>query len=290
MKNLSTIIALVFVLLACNPDLDYKISGYSQKIIVEGFIGNGEFPKVYLSLNVPLSQRMDSLIIRQHIISTAKVTISDNINPLATGAKTEILTSSWDNTIFPPHSYFGTDIKGEEGKTYYLTVNYSGYSIFSKTTIPYTTSIIDFKTTTQNDSMRVLFFTLDIDSQLKNSYRVYTKKSLDVFFQLTPFLYNSSLTLSGKNQFIISPSPNKNDSSYSEGSYFKKGDLIQIKLCTIDSASTQFFKELSIFSSTSGISNDIFIGEKDALKSNVSSPGFGIWYGKATTNFSYIIP
>ncbi|MEI7501838.1 MAG: hypothetical protein WCJ61_00995, partial [Paludibacter sp.] len=76
----------------------------------------------------------------------------------------------------------------------------------------------------------------------------------------------------------------------SEGSYFKKGAEIELILCTIDSTSTQFFKELTLFSTTSGIGNDMFIGEKDALKSNISPPGFGIWYGSGTTHYTYIIP
>jgi len=290
MKKTITLIVLISFLIGCKPDLDYKISGYSQKIIVEGFIENGKFPKVYLSLNVPLSEKMDTDSIQKYIVSRAKVTVSDNINSLAIGAKTEILTASWDNKQFPPHSYFGTEFKGEEGETYYLTVDYGGYSLHAITTIPVTTNIADFKTTAINDSMRVLSIILDIDSKLKNSYRVYTKKQIDGFYQQTPILFNANLSLSGKKEFNISPLPNKKDASFSEGSYFKKGDLIQIKLCTIDSVSTDFFKELTIFSTTSGIGNDMFIGEKDALKSNISSPGFGIWYGSAITNQSYIIP
>ena len=283
-------IAFVLFLFGCRPDLDYKISGYSQKIIVEGLIVNGEYPIVYLSLNVPLSQKLDSDSIQKYIICRAKVTVSDNVNPLDISAKTEILTAGWNNEKFPPHRYFGTDFKGEEGRTYYLTVDYGGYSLHAKTTIPITTKIVDFKTTAINDSMRVLSIILDIDSKLKNSYRVYTKKQVDGFYQLTPILFNSNLSLSGKNEFNISPLPNQNDSSYSQGSYFKKGDEIELKLCTIDSVSTQFFKELTLFSTTSGIGNDMFIGEKDALKSNISLPGFGIWYGSGTTYYTYIIP
>ena len=106
----------------------------------------------------------------------------------------------------------------------------------------------------------------------------------------TPFLFNSEFTLSGNNSFLISPKPTEKDHSLNEGSYFVKGDTVEVRLCTIDSISTQFFKALTFFSSSTGVGNIYFIGEKDALKSNISLPGFGIWYGNAITNYTYIIP
>jgi len=263
--------------------LNYEIRGYTQKIIVEGYISNGEFPSVYLSLNIPLSKTIDTVTILENVIRTAKVTISD-------GEKTEILTSSWDKTHFPPYVYRGTEMKGVEGKTYYLRVDYSGYTLHSQTTIPYSTPIHKFNTTSviRNNSMRLLTMTLDIDATKKNGYRIFTKKKKDGFYIQTPIVFNSEFSLSGINTFNISPKPDDKDPSSSEGNYFVVGDTVQVKLCTIDSVSTQFFKGLTIFSS-SGIGSNFFIGEKDALKSNISSPGFGIWYGNGTRYYQVII-
>jgi hypothetical protein len=292
MKKHTIYFLLAVVFISCRPDLNYEIHGYTQKIIVEGYISNGEFPKVYLSLNVPLSKQVDSVNILENVIRTAKVTISDSLNPQAVGAKTEILTSGWDKTHFPPYVYRGTDIKGEEGKTYYLTVDYSGYTLHAKTTIPTATRINEFTVlpVSGNDSLRILYMTFNIDPTLKNSYRVATKKRKDNYYINTPFLYNSEFTLSGANTFTISPQATEKDSSFSEGSYFAKGDTIQIQFSTIDSISTQFFKSLTLFSASTGIGNIYFIGEKEALKSNISTPGFGIWYGKGNTDYTYIIP
>lgn len=294
MKNIVLYILLLSILASCRPDIDYAISGYTQKIIVEGYISNGEYPKVYLTLNVPLSQKIDSFNLLKNVIRTAKVTISDSLNPKAVGAKTEILTSSWETEkrLFPPYKYFGTDFKGEEGKTYYLTVEYSGYTLHAKATIPYKTEIekFDISPVNGNNHLRSLFMTFNIDPSRKNSYRVYTKKIRDGYFKETQFLYNSEFTLSGSNKFAIIPNVNDQDSSYREGGYFVKGDIIEVRLCTLDSVATQFFKALTLFSSSNGFGNNLFIGEKDALKSNISSPGFGIWYGNGVTSYTVIIP
>jgi len=286
-KKIVSYLLLITILYSCRPDIDYTISGYTQKIVVEGNISNGEYPKVYLTLNVPLSHKIDSINILKNVIRTAKVVISDGIN-------TEILTSSWesDKRFFPPYKYFGTDLKGEEGKTYYLTVVYSGYTLHAQTTIPYKTNVVKFDISPieGNESLRKLFMTININSSRKNSYRVFTKKRKDGYFKETQVLFNSEFSLSGNNKFVISPNVTKLDPSYSEGAYFAKGDSIEVRLCTIDSVATQFFKALTLFSSSSGIGNNFFIGEKDALQSNISLPGFGIWYGNGVSSYNVIIP
>jgi len=294
MKKIAIYLSLISIFISCRPDIDYTISGYTQKVIVEGYISNNEYPKVYLTLNMPLSQKVDTVAILKNIIRYAKVTISDSLNANAIGAKTEILTSGWElgNKLFPRYKYFGTDFKGEEGKTYYLTVVYSGYILHAQTTIPYHADIISFKSKpiVGNDSLRSLSMTLNIDPTRKNSYKVFTKKKKDGYFVETQFLYDAEFKLSGNNTFVISPSVTELDPSFSEGEYFAKGDTVQVRLCAIDSVSTQFFKALTLFSSSNGIGNNLFIGEKDKLKSNISLPGFGIWSGNGISNYSVVIP
>ena len=285
MKRFAGFILFIILFCSCQPNLDYEIKGYKQKIIVEGEIANNEFPKVYLSLNIPLSEKTDSITILENVIRWAKVTVSD-------GVDSEILTGYWDLKHFPPYVYRGIKLKGEEGKTYYLTVEYGGYTLQAVTTIPVATEIQKFNTTAVpgSDILRILSMTINIDSTRKNAYRVFTKKKKDGYYIQTQFVYNSEFTLSGNNTFVISPKTSEIDSSYNEGSYFVKGDSVQVQLCTIDSVSTQFYKALTLFSSTTGFGNNFFIGEKDALKSNISLPGFGIWCGTGVTNYSYIIP
>lgn len=284
MNKLVYLLPLVIILYACEPDLDYKISGYSQKIIVEGFIANNEFASVYLSLNIPLSEKVDTASILKNVIRTAKVSISD-------GEKTEILTSRWDKTHFPPYVYSGYELKGEEGKTYYLTVEFGGYTLNAQTTIPMGSDIKHFRMTPveENDSLRILSMTFNIDSSRKTAYRVFTKKSKDKYFRETPVVFNSEFSFSGDKTFNISPQPTNTDSSFTEGSYFVTGDTVQVRFCAIDSISTQFFKTLTQFSSSNGIGSNMFIGEKDRLNSNISAPGFGIWWGNSVRKYTLVI-
>jgi hypothetical protein len=277
MKNNILTIVVLFLVWACDPKLDYEIHGYSEKIIVEGFISKGDYPKVYLSLNVPLWQEVDSATILNKVVRTAKVTVSD-------GEETEILTSRWDKNHFPPFVYSGTELKGKAGKTYELTVEYSGYTLTSKTTIPdlATVTNIESSPVEGNDSLRVLSLVLEVDSINNVGYRLYSKKRSDDLFVETPVIYNENFNLRGKQTFLISPSPAVYHPSFQEGNLFLKGDTVFIKVCVIDSVATRFFKAFAINSLTG---KDFFLSDRKALESNISTPGFGIWYGVAATQY-----
>ena len=280
-KHSALIIVLLIILSACSPDLDYKVTGYTQKIIVEGRIETGRSPVVYLSLNVPLSKTVDSTTILDHVIRYAKVTVSD-------GEKTEILTSKWDKDYFPPYVYKGTEIVGEEGKNYTLKVEYGGYTLHAQTSIPQGFEIGQINSTnTDVDSLRTLSVNINVDNSRKNSFRVFTKKAKDKRFIETPVLFNSGLNLSGLQTFHISPQVAKTDSSYREGRFFVVGDTVDVRIRAIDSTSTMFFKDMTMFSVVAG---NVFINEVKPLNSNISEPGFGIWYGCAMRTIRYLVP
>jgi hypothetical protein len=277
MKKIYLAIVLISLIWACNPSLDYDIHGYSEKIIVEGFISNNEFPLVYLSLNVPLWQEVDSSTILSKVIRTAKVTVSD-------GEVTEVLTSRWDKTHFPPYVYSGTELKGKVGKTYYLTVEYSGYKLTSTTTIPNVAKVKNIVSLPQadNDTLRLLAMVIDIDTTERVGYRFYSKKKVDGLFVETQVTYNENFNLTGEQTFLVSPSPDVSQPSFSQGSMFLKSDTVFVKVTVIDSVATQFFKAFTINSLTGF---NIFLSSRKSLESNILPPGFGIWYGKATTQY-----
>lgn len=263
---------LLLLPVACNTNPDYVLSGYNEKIIVEGRIESGQHPVVYLSLNVPLSEKVDTSTILNHVIRYAKVTVSD-------GEKTEILTSMWDRSYYPPYVYRGTDLIGEEGKRYDLKVEYGGYTLYASTTIPSGFRIDAVECYPVDvDTLRGMVLVINMDEHEKKSFRISTKKRKDSRYIKTPALFNAELNLQGRQRFNIAPYPNKTDSSYTEGNYFVKGDTVGVKVHAIDSISTLFFRDLTVFSLAA---DNIFIKEVKPLRSNIGEPGFGIWYGAA---------
>ena len=276
-----SLLLFVTVSVACNPDLDYTVTGYTQKIIVEGSIETGKYPVVYLSLNVPLWKTLDSATVLEHVIRYAKVTISD-------GVKTEILTSKWDKTHFPPYVYKATEIMGVEGTSYSLKVEYSGYTVYSNTFLPNGTDIdsVQFQPSTDSDSLGILSVWININKSSETGFRIFTKKQQDKRYIETPVVFNNEFALSGVQKFNLSPRPEITDSSYSEGQYFTTGSIVDIKILALDRISTGFFKDISLFSTST---ENMFLNEVKPLNSNISEPGFGIWYGCGTRFYQCVV-
>jgi hypothetical protein len=95
-----------------NDDLNEQIS-LESKVVVEGSIEEGEFAQVLLSSTIPVTNVIDSTNILDHVIRSAKITISD-------GLTSEVLRVKNDKNRIPPFVYFGSTLKGEAGKEYSL--------------------------------------------------------------------------------------------------------------------------------------------------------------------------
>lgn len=281
MKNLIYILSLL--LISCSTELDYKFSGYSEKIVVEGVIESGSYPRVFLSLNVPMSVEPDSLNYLDYIIRYAKVTVSDGVN-------SEVLTSGWNKNSLPPFLYKGTSIKGVAGQTYTLKVEYGGYTLYSITTVPQASELETFiATETSFDSLKMLSVLMNITPKKATSFRIFTRKNSQSSFEECPILYNADFSTQGIARWQILPGMLQFKGGDAPEALFKTGDTVRIKICEIDSASTLFFKDLDAFSSN-GIGKLNLIGEHKQVHSNITAPGTGIWWGAAVKNYTLVIP
>lgn len=124
----SWIVMLVAVFTSCEPDWDFD-SDYESEVVVEGGITVDGFAKVYLSQSKILNSTWDSIALSKLPVMSAKVTVSD-------GSQTEILVGRIDKGRLPYFVYTGSQIRGEVGKVYTLTVMYRGKEITAHTTIP----------------------------------------------------------------------------------------------------------------------------------------------------------
>lgn len=122
------ILLLIAVFVSCDPNWDFD-SDYEPEIVVEGSIEADGFSKVYLSQSKILNSTWDSIAISKLPVMSAKVTVSD-------GTRTEILVGRIAKGRLPYFVYTGSQIRGEVGKVYTLSVIYRGKEITARTTIP----------------------------------------------------------------------------------------------------------------------------------------------------------
>lgn len=261
------------LLLSCNADIDSDLKGYTQKIIVEGRIEEGRGSVVYIGLNIPLWKEIDSTTILDHVIRTAKVTLSD-------GEKSEILTSKWDLNNFPPYVYKSTEIMGEYGKTYDLKIEYSGYVLNSRTSIPTGFEIKSIQLVSEAHSeMEKVKVDLDLGADADKSFRLFYKKNTDSHYAENKDLFNIKFDAEDELSIVFQPSVELDD--------LQRGDTLDLKICAIDRQATAFFKDVSFYASRISY---FLVNEPKPLNSNISHPGFGVWYGCVTRKASFVMP
>jgi len=274
--------ALVFTL-SCEESIDdLKLPAYQPKLVIDGWIEQGQFAEVTLTQSASYFADIDSVALREALVSTAKVSVSD-------GETTEVLTLFRNSDKFPPFFYQGTKLKGEVGKTYTLLVETEGEIFEASTSIPPppTFDSLWFEFDNEIDSSGALWATFTDEPAVENYYRVFTRQESkdnefvpmylsaigDKFFDGKSFSFNILKGTEGL-------------SDISNDFYFTRGDTLRIRFCSIDQAHFDFWRTLEreVFS----VGNP-FSGSGNEILSNTSDGTLGIWGGYGASYYRIIV-
>lgn len=283
-QNLKLFLLLIFLIsvLSCNDDLYVNIPMPDDKIVIDGWIDNGQYAKVLLTRNSPYFSSIDSASLRDLVLTSAKVTLTD-------GEKTEILILRKNENYFPPYIFEGNEITGDTGKTYTLTAEYGGKTAWATTTIPQKVNLdsLSFILNANSDSLGNIYMEFTDPPDIKNYYRILTKRiGKDKRF-LSPMLmgFDDKFFSGQKFGFSMSRSPETFLSSRGN-EYFKIGDTVSIKFCTIDKAHYEFW---SSFQDEVLNAGNPFASSLSGIKSNVQGDGLGVWGGYGVSQYTLII-
>jgi hypothetical protein len=267
------ILLFLVVLISCNKDDFGKEIKVDSKIVVEGWIEEGDVAQVILSRSIPINADIDSTTILNHIIRSAKVTVTD-------GENEEVLRLKNNNHHIPPFVYYGTEIIGKVGKNYTLKVEYLNKRLEATTSIPNSVPIssVDYVKDSPTDTKGYLFVSFDDPVNGKNFYQIETLlvKHDSLFI---PALYgnlNDDNFASPKVTVQIFRGKSFSFEDHSKyKNYYEDGDLIYVKLRTMDKVGFDFWNSWQ---------NEIINGQSPifpnttSLKSNIDG-GIGIWSG-----------
>ena len=242
-----------------------------SKIVVEGWIEQGDVPQVILSRSMPINAVIDSTTILNYFIRSAKVTVTD-------GENEEVLSLKSDERRVPPYVYYGSKMVGEVGKSYSLKIEYLNKIIEAKTSIPKVVPIkfAEYRKVNASDTTGFVYLEFN-DAELdKNYYQIETKvDKVEPIF--VPALYGNlndenfsapSVSLQvTRGIYVLSKTKYK--------PYFTDGDLIYVKLRTMSKTGFDFWNswQNEIVNSRSPI-----FPANTSLKSNIKG-GLGIWEG-----------
>lgn len=272
------ILSVTAILAACSVEPDLDAVPYEKKLVIDGAIEDKGYARVYLSYSASYFDEIDSANIIQLIEGRAKVTVSD-------GTDSEILTLRRDNNYFPPYIYESTSLRGQAGKTYNLTVDLQGQRYTATTTIPPVASLdrLWFEDIAGRDSLGYLYGAISDDPNAANYYRIFTQR-VNQDSKYIP-MYLSAVGdqyFNGKKfNFSILRGP-EDFTNIIDDLYFKKGDTVLVKFCTMDKAHFDFWRtlerELYVVGNPFASSGNEIISNIDGKKALGVWGGYGVKY------------
>ncbi len=278
----TSLILLICLFTACNKSIELDIPDPDDMIIIDGWIENNQYAKVLLTKNTPYFSSLDSVSIRELVLTRARVTLTD-------GEKSEYLTLRRNDDYFPPYIFEGNEIRGETGKTYTLTAEYGGRAATGMTTIPTVVSLdtIYFKKNENSDSLGTIFIEFTDPPDTRNYYRILTQVAgKDSRFYSGMIMGISDSFFSGQKFGFSIFRGQKSYISAGKNDYFNIGDTVNIKFCTIDKAHYEFW---SSFQDEILNTGNPFASSLSVIKSNIEGNGLGIWGGYGVSFYSFVI-
>ncbi len=294
MKGIKTVFSLLVLtalwsLSSCEKNISIALPAIQSQIVVEGHIETGQGAYVVLTRSSAYFSPLDTAAILNSIVRNATVIVSD-------GVHTDTLPMITD--ITPPGNYLYTtylpwyykkakpSVIGQAGGTYKLTVLTGGQKLTSTTTIPPALKLDSawFKLQPPSDSLGFIWAHLTDPGAVQNFYRWYAKRLHKDKKYLAPFgsTFNDKFINGTSFDFAydrgIEPGSVAADDNNAEAGYFKKGDTVVVKFCSIDFNTYTFYYSYE----TEGANAGNPFGAPSNVKTNIQG-GLGVWGGFSTT-------
>lgn len=275
-------IILLITLIGCEDSSIYDATIYESKLVIDGWIEQGDFPKVILTKSSSYFTSVDSAAIRRLVVTTAKVTVSD-------GVTEEVLTLKRDGNYFPPFIYSGTKLKGVVGGSYKLTVEVGGEQYTATTTIPETVSINElwYENVSGKDTVGYIYGRFTDDPSTDNYYRIFTRREgKDKRFIPVYLSAIGDQSFNGKTfTFSLLRGPDS-FTNIQDDLYFEEGDTVSIKFCTMDKAHFDFWRTLE--RELYLVGNPFSSSGNEVISNIDNKKALGIWGGYGVKQYRMV--
>src|ERR1051326_814137 len=256
---------------SCQKEITVKLPVAKQKICVEGKIEPGIPPYIILTHNVPYFGPTDIQTLQNSFVHGAVIKVSDGSSTVTLN---EYCSQSLPDSLLPAVAQFtGVDTAllksfnyclytsfsmiGKKNTTYNLTIDVEGKTLTSTTKIldPIPLDSTWFKYIRVNntgDSLGFVYAHLTDPPVEGNCYRwLAMRKHKDQSFVAPPGSVFDDKYINGKSfnfAYERGTTPNSTvpDDNNEERGYFKHGDTVIVKFCTIDRPALDFFRQVDV--------------------------------------------
>lgn len=300
----------LIVLFGCEKEIQIELPPVEDKLVVEGYIEQDQPPYVILTRSVGYFEPTTTSTYEHLFVHDAIITVTDGST---TQTLTELCVSSLPQSAYPLIAQMlgvtvsqlttsnycvytvpladiiaGTYFKGAVGKTYNLHINSGGDIYTSSTTIPPLIALDTVWFEAEGaDTLGFAHGILNDPANQYNAYRWITKRinkgpdgnPKDPNF-VPPFgsAFDDKFFDGKRFEFVAErgfPPNGRASEPGEEAGYFKKGDTIVIKFCTIDEA---FYKFLRSYESEAYNNGNPFAAP-GKIHTNIVGGALGAWGG-----------
>lgn len=271
------IVAMTVILTGC--DDPRRDAGEIPPLVVEGWIEDGDHPYVIVTRVVDLSCDVDSF--NDYVEKWCRVSVDDGSGP-------KLLSARHDTRYMPPWVFTSSRITGRPGATYTLKVETENATVTAVTTIPLLTRIdsVSISRSADIDSLFHIRAYPAVRSGETGYYKFFTRVR-----NAEPRYYSSFRgTFRGdtydpeKGVEVHRGIHQTFEDRFTP--YFRQGDTVLIKLCTMEREGFDFWEAYE--NAVSLGSNALFPVLK-GCPSNLSDGAKGYWLGYGTSFRTVII-
>jgi hypothetical protein len=281
----STMVTCSVFLTSCEKNITISIPTAASQVVVEGHIETGQGAYVVLTRSSGYFDPVDTATLIQSIVKNATVLVSDGLH---TDTLPMIVDFNYPGTTYIPIYYkkMNPTVIGKVGGIYNLTIIANGNKLTAVTSIPAPVKLdsIWFKYQAPSDSLGFIWAHLSDPQAEQNFYRWYAKRLHKDKKYLPPFgaTFNDKFINGTSFNFAynrgLEPGSKAKDDNNNEAGYFKKGDTVVVKFCSIDFYCYSFYASYE----AAAASNGNPFGSPSNIRSNIQG-GLGVWGGFSST-------
>lgn len=284
---------------SCETDIDIELPEYESKLVIEGYIENGQPPMVMITRSIAYFSTIDpQTLLSEILVTDARVTVTSE------SGESEVLQFGFDPEAPFYCSYRGRSL-GQSNETYTLTVEWNDKIYTGKTSIlePFNIDSMWFNTGETNDSIGTIRLLLPDNQATRDYYQFFVKiqhgdELNDRLWAYTLPLVFDDATFNGLefSYEILRATPStlfanllsdEEKRSYYR-SYYLLGDTVHVKYALIDYDSYRFWMTAmsditfgqNIFMSPPPIESNITCNTGETVR--------GIWCGYASQSKTLI--
>ena len=279
---------------SCEKKIDFPLKEADALLSVDASIETGQVPMVVLTKSINFFSKVTLGILSDAMVRNATVTIKEGNNTIPLKKK-EIIFPGNLSYVYYTCDTTGSDpvIRGVEGKSYELNIEWEGRTYTATTTIPVLKKTVDSlwwekAPLTEDTSSKIVLKGLFFDPPAFGDYvRYFTKVNSEPFYPGSNSAFDDLLVNGTTYEVEIPRSLDRNTrENFSDRPTFRRGDTITIKFSNIDKATYDFWRtvEFSYRAAGNPFSSPV------KILGNISNGAMGYFGGYANQFRSIIIP